>query len=100
MGLGSRIFLVDDDNVRRFPFSRYEWLRREDPNESLPEFAGKRVRCAEVIIVSIGFWVRRPFDNSHQLFNNGFLVSNDEGIGWGIRHNAAVLRQEWRQNGC
>ena len=60
MGMGTRIFLVDDDdNVRRFPLSRFERLRREDPNESLPEFAGKRVRCALAILELSG---RKPVE--------------------------------------
>jgi hypothetical protein len=60
MGMGTRFFLVDDgDNVRRFPLSRFERLRREDPKESLPEFAGKRVRCAHAILELSG---RKPVE--------------------------------------
>jgi hypothetical protein len=51
MGLSVRIFLFDDDDtMRRLPLSRYERLVRRDPKESIPEFAGKRVRYAEVIV--------------------------------------------------
>jgi hypothetical protein len=60
MSMGTRIFLVDgDDTVRRFPLSHFERLRREDPNESLPEFAGKRVRCAHVVLELSG---RKPVE--------------------------------------
>lgn len=51
MGTGIRIFLVDEnDTVRRFPLSRFERLRRADPEDSLPEFAGKRVRFALAVL--------------------------------------------------
>jgi len=51
MGMGTRIFLVDDhDTVRRLPLSRFERLRRADPEDSLPEFAGKRLRFALAVL--------------------------------------------------
>lgn len=51
MGISTRIFLVDNnDTIRRFPLSRFERLLREDPEECLPEFADKRMRCAEVVV--------------------------------------------------
>jgi hypothetical protein len=77
MSMGTRIFLVDDnDTIRRFPLSRFERLRREDPEECLPEFAGKRVRCADVVvelanrkpagILRIGFFIL-SFDSEGRL---------------------------------
>jgi hypothetical protein len=45
MGLGLRIFIInDDDTVRRFPFSRYERLLQGDSKEHLPQYAGKKKR--------------------------------------------------------
>lgn len=51
MGVSLRIFLVDDDDsIKRFPLTRYERLYRRDPKERFPEYAGKRVRYAEVAV--------------------------------------------------
>ncbi len=58
MGLSLRILLInDDDSIRRLPLTRYERLVGRDPNERLPEYAGKRVRYAEVIVE---FHERKP----------------------------------------
>jgi uncharacterized protein (UPF0303 family) len=39
MGLGLRIFIInDDDTVRRFPFSRYERLLHVDSKERLLQY--------------------------------------------------------------
>jgi len=49
MGIGLRIFLVnDDDSLERLAVARYERLLRRDPKERLPQYAGKRVRYALV----------------------------------------------------
>jgi hypothetical protein len=51
MGISLRIFLVDDDDsIKRLPLTRYERLMHGDPGERLPEYAGKRVRYAEVAV--------------------------------------------------
>lgn len=51
MGVSLRIFLVnDDDTIKRFPLTRYERLMHGDLDECLPEYAGKRVRYAEVAV--------------------------------------------------
>ncbi len=51
MGLGYRVFIVNDDNsLQRIPFAKYERLYREDSQERLLEFAGRKVRCALVIL--------------------------------------------------
>ena len=51
MGLGLRIFLVnDDDSIQRLSVARYERLLRGDPRESLPQYAGKRMRYALVVL--------------------------------------------------
>lgn len=55
MGIGLRIFLVDDDDsIRSLPVTRYERLHED---ERLPESAGKRVRCAEI---GVEFYQRKP----------------------------------------
>ena len=52
MGLGFRIFFVnDDDSLQRTSLAKYERLYREDSNERLPQYAGKRVRCAVVVLL-------------------------------------------------
>ena len=58
MGLGLRIFIInDDDTVRRFPFSRYERLLHGDSKERLLQYAGKKVRFAEL---AVEFYQRKP----------------------------------------
>ena len=72
MGMGTRIFLVDHhDTVRRFPLSRFERLRREDPEDSLPEFANKRVRFALAVLELAD---RRPVEVTRLKY---FLLSFD-----------------------
>ena len=52
MGLGYRVFIVnDDDTLQRIPFAKYERLYREDSQEQLLQYAGQRVRCALVILL-------------------------------------------------
>jgi len=51
MGVGLRIFLVDDDDsIQRLPITRFERLLRRDHQERVPQYAGKRVRYAEVAV--------------------------------------------------
>lgn len=51
MGLGFRIFLFDDnDCLHRLSMKRYNRLFRSEPEERLPQYAGKRVRCALVVL--------------------------------------------------
>ncbi len=51
MGIGLRVFLVnEDDSIQRLSLARYERLRRGDPGERLPQYAGRRVRYAMVIL--------------------------------------------------
>lgn len=55
MGTGFRIFLVDDDDsLKRLPMARYQRLCRREPEEHLPQYAGKRVRCAMVVLEVAG----------------------------------------------
>lgn len=51
MGIGLRIFLVDDDDsIKRFPLTRFEKLIWRDPKVKLTQYAGKRVRFIEVAL--------------------------------------------------
>ena len=60
MSISIRIFLVnDDDSIQRLPLARFERLHRCDPKESLPQYAGKRVRYASVALEMEN---RRPVD--------------------------------------
>jgi hypothetical protein len=53
MGLGMRIFIVEDDgSLVRLPFGRYDRLIRHDARERLQEYASKRVRCAVIVVES------------------------------------------------
>ena len=58
MGVGLRIFIVNDDNsLKRLPLKTYEGLMKRDPDLSFPQYAGKRVRYVEV---AIEFENRKP----------------------------------------
>ena len=60
MGLGIRIFIVeDDDTIKRLPLSRYERLLNRDPDERLSKYAGKRVRYALIVVDLIN---RKPIE--------------------------------------
>ena len=51
MSSAFRVFLVvDDDCLKRLPLRRYERMLKADPKESLPEYAGKRLRYALVFL--------------------------------------------------
>ena len=51
MGLSLRIFIINDDGTfSRLAVSRYERLLRNDPEERLKQFAGKRIQYALVIL--------------------------------------------------
>ena len=51
MGIGTRIFLVsDDDTLDPLSLARFERLRRQDPEERFPQYACKRVRYALVFL--------------------------------------------------
>ncbi|HYA02870.1 MAG TPA: hypothetical protein VEI04_07125 [Syntrophobacteria bacterium] len=48
--------------MRRLPMARYERLLRPEPQERLPEYAGKRVRCVFVALDLVG---RTPLGIRH-----------------------------------
>jgi hypothetical protein len=60
MGVGLRIFIVNDDNsLERLSLKKYERLMERTPGISFPQYAGKRVRYAEV---AIEFENRKPVE--------------------------------------
>ncbi len=60
MGTGLRVFLVNDDgSLKRFPVARFERLFQGQPDECLPEYAGKRVRYA---LISLDLENRKPVE--------------------------------------
>ncbi|HID30469.1 MAG TPA: hypothetical protein EYP19_10765 [Desulfobacterales bacterium] len=72
MGISLRIFVVDDDDlIKRIPLTRYERLFRYDPKERFPEYAGKRVRYAEVAVELVQ---RKPVEILRMLY---FIMSFD-----------------------
>jgi hypothetical protein len=51
MGIGLRIFVVhDNDSIQRLSLACYERLIRRDPEERLPQYAGKRIRYAMTVL--------------------------------------------------
>ena len=51
MGIGFRVFLIDDnDSLQRLSMARYQRLIDGELGERLPQYAGKRVRCAMVYL--------------------------------------------------
>ncbi len=51
MGTGLRVFLVnDDDSLKRLSVAKFERLFQHNPEECLPQYAGKRVRYVLVIV--------------------------------------------------
>ena len=75
MGLGIRIFIVEeDDTIKRLPLTRYERLFKRDPDEWLLEYAGKRVRYALIVVDLVN---RKPIEVVRDEF--GFLEFDDEG---------------------
>jgi hypothetical protein len=75
MGLSIRVFIVeDDDSIKRLPLAQYERLLKRDPNESLPKYAGRRIRYALLVVDLVN---RRPIEIVRDQF--GFLDFDDEG---------------------
>jgi len=51
MGLGTRIFIVnDDDTLKRMPMKRYHRLFKRHPEERFLEYAGNRIRYVLVVL--------------------------------------------------
>ncbi len=55
MGIGIRVFLIDDnDSLQRISMARLNRLLHFDRREGLQQYAGKRVRCAMVVLEVAG----------------------------------------------
>ena len=60
MGLGTRIFIVnEDDSLQRLTLKRYNRLIDGHPDEGLLQFAGKRIRYALIVLEMIN---RKPVE--------------------------------------
>jgi len=60
MGLSIRVFIVeDDDSIKRLPLAQYERLLKRDPNESLPKYAGRRIRYTLIVVDLVN---RKPIE--------------------------------------
>jgi len=75
MGLGLRIFFVnDDDSLQRLSLAKFERLRRQDPEERLSQYAGKRLRYALVILETVN---RKPVEIN--LVQYSYLLFDSQG---------------------
>ena len=90
MGLTMRVYIInDDDSLRRLPNAKYERMLRGDPNESLMQYANKRIRYALAIVETEN---RKPnkiirIQYSYLFFDSkGYLDSQelDQGMRLGI----------------
>ncbi|MGD9175224.1 MAG: hypothetical protein PVF29_13750 [Desulfobacterales bacterium] len=51
MGLGTRIFIVEeDDSLKRLSLKRYNRLIKGHPDKGLMQYAGKRIRYALIVL--------------------------------------------------
>jgi len=81
MGIGIRVFLVDDnDSLQRLSLARLERLLHFDRAESLPQYAGKRIRCAMVFLEVAGRQVQaiRNIDYFLLQFNDKGRINKKE----------------------
>jgi len=86
MGLGMRVFIVnDDETLTRVPTKRYDLLLRGDPGGKLKLFAGKRVRHALAVI---DFVDRKPAEIL--MIQYGFLNFDPQGLLDPVERVAAV----------
>lgn len=66
MGLSSRIFLLsDDDTLHALAGSAFMRMLRKEDNCRIPDFAGQRVRQADLIVEVVD---RKPAQVVHQTF--------------------------------
>src|SRR5512137_579840 len=77
MGLSSRLFLIDhDDSLQRLSVEKLSRLIRFDKRVTLPQYAGKRIRCAMAVLEVAGRQVQTirhidyfmlPFDDKGRI---------------------------------
>lgn len=84
MGIGIRAFVIDDnDTLQRFSMARLDRLLRFEPDECLPQYAGKQIRCAMVMLQVAG---RQPLAIRHIDY---FLIPFDA--------KGRVNKKEWER---
>ena len=88
MGLGTRIFIVkEDDSFQRLSLKRYNRLIKGHPDEGLMQFAGKRIRYALIVLEMIN---RKPVEIIMTEYS--FLAFDSKGrLDAGEREKAARL---------
>jgi hypothetical protein len=65
-----RILIVEEnDTIKRLPLAHYQRLLKRDPNEGLPKYAGKRVRCALIVVDLINRRPRETVKDEYAFFN-------------------------------
>ena len=93
MGMSSRLFLIDDnDSLKRFSVEQLGRLLRFDKRVTLPQYAGKRIRCAMAVLEVAGRQVQtiRQIDYFVLPFDDKGLIDKKE---WtrGIRLALEIL---------
>ncbi len=63
MGIGTRIyFFTSENSITRIPLTTFERLYKNESEERLLEFAGKRINCA---VIYLEFLDRKPLEIIH-----------------------------------
>ena len=91
MGLGTRIFIVnDDDSLERLTLKRYNRLIKGYPDEGLMQYAGKKIRYALIVLEMIN---RKPAEILMTEYS--FLAFGSKGrLDAGEREKAARLAMD------
>jgi hypothetical protein len=91
MGLGTRIFIVkEDDSLQRLSPKRYNRLIKGHPDEGIMQFAGKRIRYALIVLEMIN---RKPVEILMTEYS--FLTFDSTGrLDAGEREKAARLAMD------
>jgi len=91
MGLGTRIFIVnEDDSLQRLTLKRYNRLIKGYPDEGLMQYAGKRIRYALIVLEMIN---RKPAEILMAEYS--FLAFDSKGrLDAGEREKAARLAMD------
>ena len=91
MGLGTRIFIVkEDDSLQRLTLKRYNRLIKGHPEEGLMQYAGKTIRYALIVLEMIN---RKPVEILMTEYS--FLTFDSKGrLDAGEREKAARLAMD------